>query len=236
MSKITDMVRAWTAGGGQSENERLLSLESGDAWDGAASGRVLTSGDPPTWEESAGGGGVSGITPDPVNAGEGALAMFPTGDVTIVQFTLYDPNLAADGTLTGPNACYAYGYARDGFARVSATTWSSAAQATMTCASPTDDTGAFVGTLSLAKDEDAPASAEAVVISIDSTPAEGELQTVRVLYDGRVQWNFMGNPNYVAITATQSAPDNADGDDGDWAFGGDGHVYFKALGVWVLKI
>jgi hypothetical protein len=33
----------------------VFSLKSGDAWAGAASGRVLTSGSPPTWEDSAGG-------------------------------------------------------------------------------------------------------------------------------------------------------------------------------------
>lgn len=234
MSKITDIVRAWTLGGGQSENERLLSLEGGDAWTGSASGRVLTSGNPPTWEESSGGGGVSGIVDDSVNQGPGALGMF-SGEQSFVNFALYSPNLDASGVQTGPNAAFAYSSASAGSAQQAASAWSSQAIANLRCESDTgDDSGAFLGSLVLRKDTAAAQTRPAVQVYTNLSEAEA-LQTLRVYYNGRVEWAFVGG-GIVAVMATPAAPDNADGDDGDWAFGGDGHLYFKAAGAWVEKV
>lgn len=212
------------------------SLESGDAYGAGDPTDVLLRGDPtPEWGPGGGGGGVSGIEADPVNAGPGALAMFP-GAETSVQFTLYDPNLDAEGNQTGPNACYVYAFARDGSASLSATTWATQASATLRCTSLSgDDTGAFVSTLSLSKDTAAPATSEAVAVLTGSNDT-GAVARARVLYDGRVGWTFSGVGGNVSVIGSVAVPDNADGDDGDWALGADGHLYFKTAGAWVEKV
>lgn len=67
-------------GGDTNLEGRVDSLESGDAWDGAATGRVLTSGTPPTWEESSGGGvDLSAVDEDIVVVNDHVLRL--TGDV-----------------------------------------------------------------------------------------------------------------------------------------------------------
>jgi hypothetical protein len=220
-------------GTNQRQDERIVALESSR---GEPGGLAQLDGDGILVEaQRPPGGGVSGIASDPVNVGDGGLAMFPTGDATSVQFSLYDPNLDAAGNLTGPNATTSYLLARPGLSVVSAESWAGNARARLRCVSSTgDDTGDFIGQLLLTKDDAALAVSASLRMQTGST-AIATTEVLAVLYDGRVQWSFFGGGT-VALIAALGVPDNAVGDDGDWALGGNGHLYFKAAGAWVEKL